>query len=177
MAQPLTFKAWMSQGGRFTMGAVLAAVILGGWAGFLSGRLGNKQGTVAYVRTHEVMARYKAAIQARETFQKETSAWGDEVRSLEGDLQAKAKGANLSDPKVRENLGQIRSRIEALKEKGARRDQELMQPVLAEVNSRIKKFAQKHGYRLVLGTLQGGVILHGDDELDVTDALITELNQ
>lgn len=156
------------------MGAVLAG--LGGVLGwFLFGR-GHKP-EVVFVKTNEVMSRYKGAIQARETFQKETAAWAEESKQLESRLQELVKGGKLSDPKVREEGNQLRSRLDALREKGARRDQEISGPMLSEVNAGVKKFAQRHGYKLVIGTQNGGVVLHGDDSVDVTEALIAELNR
>gem|GEM_PF-6596330 len=130
-----------------------------------------------FVRTNDVMARYKVAIQARESFQKQTAEWSEEARSLEDKLRELAKTVKPSDTKGIEQARQLSSRLKALRDKGAARDQELMSPVLAEVNSGIKRFADKNGYRLVIGTLQGGVVLHGDESLDVTEALIKDLNQ
>lgn len=137
----------------------------------------NPKPQVVFVRTNEVMSRYKGAIQSRETFQKETAAWAEEVKQLEGRLQELMKTGKPADPKVREQGMQLRSRIEVLRQKGAQRDQELMAPMLAEVNAGIKKFAQKQGYKLVLGTQNGGIVLHGDDNVDVTEALLAELNR
>lgn len=123
------------------------------------------------------MARYKGAIKGRETFQKETTSWAEESKQIESRLQELIKIAKPKDEKTLEQARQLRSRLQSLREKGAQRDQELMAPVVAEVNAGIKKFAQKRGYKLVLGTLQGGVVLHGDDSVDVTEALIADLNQ
>ena len=132
---------------------------------------------VVFVKTNDVMARYKGAIQARETFQRESAGWAEEAKELDSKLQELIKGGKLSDPKVKERARQFRSRIEALREKGAKRDQELTAPMVAEVNAGIKKFATRHGYKLVVGTQNGGVVLHGDDSVDVTEALIAELNR
>lgn len=152
-----------------------AFVAVGGLLGwFAFGRTPKVE--IVFVKTNEVMSRYKGAIQARETFQKETAAWGEEAKQLEGKLQDLVKGGKLNDPKVREQGAQIRARMDALRQKGAQRDQELTSPMVAEVNAGIKKFAQRHGYKLVLGTQNGGVVLHGDDTVDMTEALIAELN-
>lgn len=154
----------------------LGIVALGLVSGYAGSRI-KASPTVVFVRTNEVMARYKGAIQAREHFQKETSAWADESKNLEAELAELAKTAKSKDEKALERARQLQSRIRALRDKGGQRDQELMTPVLAEVNSGIKKFAQAHGYRIVLGTLSGGVVLHGDDAVDVTEQLITEMNR
>ncbi len=158
---------------------LLAGLCLAGGlgAGFLGSRFGTRRSEVVFVKTSEVMSRYKGAIKSRETFQKETAAWEEESKQLDGKMRELAKTLKPSDEKGMEQARQLRSRLQALREKGAQRDQELMTPVLAEVNAGIKKFAQKRGYKLVVGTLQGGVVLHGDDSVDVTEALIAELNQ
>lgn len=135
------------------------------------------QSEVVFLRTSDLMSRYKGAIQAREAFQKETSAMAEEAKRLDEQLRELANSSKGTDPKDRDRAMQLRSRLEALRQKGAQRDQELMGPVLAEINAGIKKFAQKNGYRIVIGTGNGGVVLHGDEKLDVTDALVAELNK
>lgn len=154
----------------------IGLVLVGGVAGgFLFGR--KPRPTVVFVKTAEVMARYKGAIKGRETFQKETAVWEDESKKLETQLRDLAKTVKPNDGKAMDQARQLRSRLESLREKAARRDQELMAPVIAEINANIKKFAQKQGYTLVLGTLQGGVVLHGEDEVDVTEPLLAEMNR
>jgi Skp family chaperone for outer membrane proteins len=145
--------------------------------GYLGVSLRPHKPEVVFVKTGDVMSRFKLGIKARETFQKETSAWEEESKQLEGKMRELAKTAKPTDEKAMEQARQLRSRMQTLRDKGAQRDQELMAPVIAEINSGIKKFAQKNGYKLVLGTLQGGVVLHGEDAVDVTEALITEMNK
>lgn len=171
-----SFVQWSRQGGRYALAVALIGLAGAFALGYWGSQLKHAAPQVVFVRTNEVMARYKGAIDARTAFQKDTAAWAEEARQLDQQIQEKAKGSNLNDPKLRTQLTQMRSRIEALKEKGSQRDHELMTPVLAEVNAGIKKFAQKHGYKIVLGTLDGGVVLHGGEDVDVTDALIADLN-
>lgn len=150
-------------------------VLLGGIAGWwFFGH--NSKPQVVFVRTNEVMARYKVAIRARENFKQETTAWADESKQLETRLREMGKTAKPTDAKALEEARELSSRLKALRDKGAQRDQELTAPVIAEVNAAIKKFAQRKGFRVVLGTMQGGNILYGEDALDVTEALITEMN-
>jgi Skp family chaperone for outer membrane proteins len=145
--------------------------------GYASGVWPSRRPEVVFVRTGDVMARYKVAVQSRERFQKDTSEWSEESRKLEAKMKEVMKNSKPSDLKAAEEVRQLSSRLRALQEKGARLDQELMAPVLAELNAGIKKFAQKRGYKIVLGTLQGGVILHGEEGVDVTEALIADLNK
>lgn len=168
---------WLAGEGRKLLPFMGVTLVVAGGLGFLGGQWRSRKPEIVFVKTNEVMAKYKGAIQAKAAFTKDTSAWAEESKQLEEKLQELAKTAKPSDPKAMEQGRQLASRLRSLREKGAQHDQELMQPVLAEVNSGIKKFAQKHGYKLVVGTLQGGVVLHGDDRLDVTEALIAELNK
>lgn len=155
-------------------GAIVVALAVGG-LGFWAGSR-PRRSEIVFVKTNEVMARAKFTIQAREQFQKDSAAWAEESKQLEQKLQEVLKVGSINDPKVREHASQLRSRLETLREKGARREQELMGPALAEINSGIKKFAQKNGYKLLLGTMNGGVVLHGDEAVDATEALLTDLN-
>ena len=157
--------------------ALLAILALAIGAGYCGGLFKGQRADIVFIRTSDVMARYKIAIQAREAFQKESSTWAEESRQLETKMREVMKVSKPSDPKASEEVRQLGARLKSLHDKGNQRDQELMAPVLAELNSGIKKFARKNGYRIVLGTLQGGVILHGEDSVDVTEALIAELNR
>lgn len=154
--------------------SLIAGLIIGGLGFWLGSR--PRRSEIVFVKTNEVMARARITIQAREQFQKDSAAWAEESKQLEQKLQEVLKAGSLNDPKIREQASQMRSRLESLREKGARREQELMGPALAEINSGIKKFAQKNGFKLVLGTLNGGVVLHGDESMDVTESLLTDLN-
>lgn len=168
---------WLSGEGRRLLPFMGVTLVVAGAAGFLACQWRSRRPEVVFVKTNEVMARYKGAVQAREKFQKDTSVWAEESKQLEQKLQDLGKTAKPTDTKAVEQARQMASRLKALRDKGAQHDQELMQPIVAEVNSSIKKFARNHGYKLVLGTLQGGVVLHGEEALDVTEALITEMNQ
>ncbi|WP_306591271.1 OmpH family outer membrane protein [Geothrix sp. 21YS21S-4] len=155
--------------------ALVVAVVAGGLGFWMGSRL--RRADMVFVKTNELMSRARVLIQAREQFQKDSAAWAEESKQLEIKLQEVLKSGSLQQPKVREQASQLRSRLEFLREKGGHREQELMGPALAEINSGIKKFAQKNGYRMVLGTLNGGVVLHGDDTVDVTEALLSDLNR
>lgn len=168
-----TLRTWLRGEGRFLL-PIFAVLLLGGW---MAGYLRPRPAQVVFVKTNEVMARYKGAVQARTSFEKDTAAWAEESKQLEQKLQELGRTAKPTDAKAVEQARELSSRLKALRDKGAKHDQELMQPVLAEINAGIKKFAKKHDYKVVLGTLQGGVILHGDEALDVTEALIQDLNQ
>lgn len=173
----VSFKEWLSQGGRWSFivaGLGFAASIAGGYCAHL---LTPPPPEVVFARTNDLVSKYKGMVEAKASFQKETAAWAEEARQLQDKLQDLLKQGNPSDPKMREQVNELRSRIDSLKERGARRDQELTAPVLAEINAGVKKYAEKHHYRVVLGTMQGGIILHGDDAIDITDALLAELNK
>ncbi len=173
----LSFSGWVRAGGRYTLSVTLVGMAGALVLGLFAGDWKPRKPEVVFVRTNDVMARYKGTIQAHDSFQKDTAAWAEESKQLEDKLKALGKTAKPTDSKALEQAREMANRLKSLRDKGAQHDQELMTPVLAEVNSGIKKFAKKHGYKLVVGTLQGGVILHGDENLDVTDALLQDLNQ
>lgn len=54
----------------------------------------------------------------------------------------------------------------------AKKQQDLMKPILTELDIYIREFARKNGYRLILGTGTGGIILYGDDVADVTEEFV-----
>jgi outer membrane protein len=65
---------------------------------------------------------------------------------------------------------------QAIDEKIQEEDSKMMQEVLNQVNSFVESYALQNDYDLILGTTMSGNVLFGDKSLDITDALLAELN-
>lgn len=55
-------------------------------------------------------------------------------------------------------------------------NQVLVQGVLNQINDYIKKYAEENNYTLILGTTNDGNLLFGNKGIDVTEDILTELN-
>jgi outer membrane protein len=56
------------------------------------------------------------------------------------------------------------------------KDLEITQKVLNQINSFVKVYAQKNGYKLIIGTTEDGNLMYADETLDITDDVLSELN-
>lgn len=52
----------------------------------------------------------------------------------------------------------------------------LMTPVYDAINRAVKEYGEKHGYILIHGATDSGNILYGDDKINITDEIITYMN-
>ena len=64
---------------------------------------------------------------------------------------------------------------QAIQQKAAARKNELMTPVVAEINAKIADYANAHGYTIIFGTTDGNIV-YAEDAVNVTAEVIGELN-
>lgn len=155
------------------------ALLLGGLALWRS----TSGPTVAFVRTQELIYRYAGMKEAQGAFRAKQAAWQQEIDSLEGELRKKvpsdARPASFSAEEQKE-LVLLRRSIDQhrmnLEKKAAEEDRELTEGVLGQVDALVARYAEEHGYDLIIGTASGGSILHGDAGLDITEDLLNTLN-
>jgi outer membrane protein len=60
----------------------------------------------------------------------------------------------------------------AINEKAQQTENEIFQPVYADINAKIADFSKAKGYDIVFGTVSGGNILYGDKAVDLTDKFL-----
>ena len=49
--------------------------------------------------------------------------------------------------------------------------------MLAQVNAFVERYAKEHAYDVVLGTTDAGSLMYGGSELDITQEVLTALNE
>ncbi|CAM2010951.1 OmpH family outer membrane protein [Acanthopleuribacter pedis] len=144
---------------------------------------------IGFVRTGYAMDHLNLTKEARETFQKEQAMVNENLKQMEADLAAKhetflkeqealQRDARLNRikelSKLEEELNQYRANASV--ELG-KKERAIMGPVFEVVNSRIAAFARQEGYTMIWGTLSEGNILYGDPGHDITEAVVTALNE
>lgn len=168
----------------YVLGAVAAMALV---LSVLSLWMASRTPVVAYVDSAVLLERYDGAIAARTALQAQLSAWEANLDSL------RQEAAVLGERLLRDDLSRAQREAtsdsldskqrelsryaEAVGRQAAEREQAALEPVYAELNARISDYSEAEGIDLLLGTLSGGNILYGADGSDVTDDLLTFLNE
>lgn len=142
--------------------------------------------SIAYVDSAVLMERFDGAIQARATLESQLEEWDANVRTLETEAQAlqqrlvDAQTAGRSFRVLQDSLTakqrDLARYVRATQAQAAEKEQELLEPVYAELNALIQDFSDANGYDLLFGTVAGGNILYGTGSVDATEALIAYVN-
>lgn len=143
---------------------------------------------IAYVRSQDLIEKYQGTIEARTEFERKKNSMVANVDSLKMDFE-RAKNQYINNasrlsPSQRmeqekaltQQQGQLIQYSDAIDQKIQEEDNKMMQEVLNQINSFVEGYALRENYSVILGTTLSGSLLYGDKSLDVTDALVVELN-
>ncbi|MCB0279948.1 MAG: OmpH family outer membrane protein, partial [Calditrichaeota bacterium] len=143
---------------------------------------------IAYVNNNDVISKYKGAQEAQAKFDSESKVWQSNVETLKGELDSlnnlwqvessqwsKDKRTNFAkQAKLKEeNLNRY---SQAVQQKAAARQSELMNPIFADLNKYIAEYAENQGYDLVLGTTNGNIV-YAAKYTEITKEVITYVNE
>jgi outer membrane protein len=144
---------------------------------------------VGFIRSGVVLEKFKGSQKAKETFQKESEEWNKNIKTLEDEfkkleeeyLTNRNKLSGEEKKKKEELLGKKQQDYiryaQAIRDKSAKRENELMEPVFKEINAFLEEYGKEHGYAIVFGTVTGGNIVYGANAIDLTDEIIKRLNE
>jgi Skp family chaperone for outer membrane proteins len=119
---------------------------------------------IGYVRTGEIIQKYKGMIAANKQFE-------EEMNQPKGKIDSKEWGYKIG---IAEN--EYMQYEQSAREQLEKRRQELLNSILDGINNRIKKYGGDHNYTLVLGATKDGSILHGKKNDDRTEEILEILN-
>ncbi|MBL8001164.1 MAG: OmpH family outer membrane protein [Flavobacteriales bacterium] len=142
---------------------------------------------IAYVRSEELVYGYFGMKEAVDAFQAEQQGWRSNLDSLTADLRrTMAKAAALrNEGRADEELERVAMKqqqelqryAKAMEAKAQDEEREQLQAVLGQINTFVGAYAAQHGYNMVLGTTDEGNVLYGEGALDITEELLTALNE
>lgn len=141
----------------------------------------------AYVNSTEVFEKYTASIEANKKIESENKILQANVNTLKNELDSiqNVVAANFKSWK-KSKQEQMRNFVvgkqqefqrytQAVQQKAMQREQEIMEPVVKEIDRYIAKFAKENGYDMVFGTLQGNILFAGEAK-NITEDVIAYLN-
>jgi outer membrane protein len=151
--------------------------------------MANRPPKIAYAETATLMTEFSEAIKARKQFEDQSREWNGNIKTLNDSLNAAMDKLKMeyekASPARKEELRTLLQKrnedlqryTNAVKKMSDEKEKELMGPVIQKMNAYMKTWGKQHGYSLILGTTNGGNILQADARLDVTAALLQELNE
>lgn len=135
---------------------------------------------VGYIDSSVLMEKYPPAIKAREDFEQKSTAWKENTKTLENEInqlnqELVEKSSQWAKDQITKRQEEIKKKqIEyqrygnAITKKAQDLEKELFEPVYTELNNKINDFGKDEGYQIIFGTLSGGNILYGNNSTDLT---------
>lgn len=143
---------------------------------------------LAYVRSSELVSKYKGMQEASALYKEKMAKWQANIDTLEVDYQRSVGKYNLEFSKLsatsrkesQESLQKQRQNIQqyvkTLDEKAREEDEKMTVGVINQINSFVESYGKDNGYDFIFGTTQDGNILYGSKGKDITEDIITALN-
>jgi outer membrane protein len=145
---------------------------------------------LGYVDGEKVVQAFKGYKDAETQFEKQRQAWNQELdkrsRELKGmEEDFKAQELMLSDAKKKEKLSLLEDRRSGVEKyyqdifgpggEAARKNEELLKPILDKVNEIIRQYGEQEKYTMIFDTSNTG-IAYASSGVDLTEKIIQRVN-
>jgi outer membrane protein len=145
---------------------------------------------IGFINSEKILEQSKEARAALDGFQRDVDGWNQEAQQRRKDLddltrELGQQSPMLSDEKRREKEQDLQRKlteydqfVQSVWGPGGlviRRNEEVLRPVTSKIQTILDKIGAEEGYDLILDAADGN-ILYADQELDLTDAVISQLN-
>jgi len=144
---------------------------------------------IAFINSEALFQDYQGFKDAEEAYQREFDAWvqelsqrEDELRRLEAEFRAQEP--MLSEERRLEKEQDFQRRTQEYEQyrlsifgqsgRAQIRNQELLEPVLAQVQTAVEKVAEENDYDLIFDAIDGNII-YGRTRYDITELVLAEL--
>ena len=144
---------------------------------------------IAYVDSTKLVNSYQGMIDARAQYQQKSTVWKANIDTLTMEVrkaiadydQNKAtmteKEKKINQELIRTKQKQLADYQQALNEKAGLEDSQMTTKVLNEINTYLKKYGDKNGYKAILVATQYGNIAYADEGMDITEVILEGLNK
>lgn len=146
---------------------------------------------IAYIDSEKIMKLSKDTQEAQKSFETDSKKWQEQVKKIDEEVQRlesefEARKLTLTETGKKEAADKIAAKREEGKklvqdifgENGlaAKRNAELLQPILKKMQGVIEKIALEDGYDVVFDASSSG-ILYAKPRLEITDRVLEEMNK
>lgn len=167
---------------------VTAGLLAGGW--LLLGGVARAEVKIAYVNSEKILEQSKEAKAALDGFQRDVDGWNQEAQQRRKELDDLTRELGqqtpmLSDEKRQEKEQDLQRKLTEYDQfvqsvwgpNGlvVRRNEEVLRPVVAKIQTILDKTGAEEGYDLILDAADGN-ILFANKELDLTQLVVDQLN-
>ena len=175
---------------RFLPRFLISATILILTAAAMARPLAAQEIKLGFIDAERILQAYSGYKDAEAQFGKQREAWNQEIDARSRELKAmeedfKAQELMLSDAKKREKLEELERGRRELEEyyqqifgpqgEAARKNEELLRPILERVNEIIRELGEQEKYTMIFDASSMG-IAYAASGVDLTDEVIERLN-
>ncbi len=141
---------------------------------------------IGYINSQVIIAEDPAATAAQEQFQREMVPFESELQGLESDIadlisryQAQqitltASARRTRQDEITQKQQGYQERMAQIEAEAARRQQELVQPIMERINNIIQDIRRDGSYTFIFDVAGGGLIA-ADESFDLTDEVMERL--
>ena len=175
---------------RFLPIRVFSATMLGLIAAAVARPLAAQEMKLGVIDAEKVVQSYSGYKDAEAQFEKQREAWNQQLDARSRELRAmeedfKAQELMLSDEKKKERLVDLEKRRKDLDDyykqifgpsgEAARKNEELLRPILDRVNKIVKELGEQEKYTMIFDSSSAG-IAYAAPGVDLTQKIIERLN-
>lgn len=146
---------------------------------------------IGYIDSQEILAKYQRAQEIKDEFQSKVNEWKEEVNRRQKELEKLQKNLETQSFMLTEEarmrkiqeIQQKKAALEGYINDVYRKDgkaeilnKELMQPLLAEIDTIVSEIAKEEEYTYILDA-STGVVIYAEDMYDLTNRIIEALNR
>jgi outer membrane protein len=138
----------------------------------------NKQ--LAYVRLSDLFQGYDYTKNQKARFESVSNAVKLEIDSLKLRLESLSRkvsaGSQLDQPTL--NLANMmNNKIQQLEKDLSEQEEEINETIWNQLNAEVKEFGKQEDYELIMGAKGDGGIMYGAEPKDITEDLLSYLNE
>jgi|TARA_E500000318_G_scaffold108549_1_gene119638 outer membrane protein len=147
-----------------------------------------QQNKIAFVDSVKIMDEYQEKIDVDARFKAKAEAMNKKRDSISQAFQMElqqfqTKAQSMSQQKAQEEYSLLQQRGQRVGQQLQQEEQQLQQISQAEMDTLVKKvkkeireYGKANGYTYILGGGESGSVIYGDEAKDVTDAILSILN-
>lgn len=160
--------------------ALLLAVSAGGVGAQTGLKIGYINSAAIYEEAPGAQAAQTAFEQEMTTYRQEVQRLGEELQTMiasyeQQQMTLSAEARQAREAAIREKDGAYRERVSQLENEAGRRQQELVEPIMRQINDVIETLRRDGNYSLIFDVGPGSNIIAADPALDLTNEVIRRL--
>lgn len=143
---------------------------------------------LVYVNSSRLVNDYKGMQDARAAYQKKAGLWKANIDTLSNEVKQQimnyekesakltAKERQLTQELIHTKQKQLMEYQQAMNSQAQQEDAKMTGEVVQQINAYLKKHGEANGYKIVMAATEYGNIAYADDGLDITEDVLTGLN-